>query len=355
MSDWFEDIPIELPKRGDLPMKQIKGAAWIVFVLFLLLVVLSFKPWFTVNPDEVGVVMRLGKYHRMVEPGFHWRLPRPIEIVYTPKVEQVKRIEVGFKTLSPGPPARFQHLPEEGEMLTGDENIVVSELIVQYRISDPIKYLFNVYDVHTALKAVTESVERQIIGDYAIDAALTWGRDEIQEKILAEIQKISDYYEMGVTIRLVQLQDVHAPKPVEPAFLRVTSAREDQSRFVNEAIGYKNGEIPKAEGQAQKILQESEAYRARRIAEAQGEVERFSAVLKEYQSAPVVTRTRLYLETLEKVLVGKPKVILGTDQNLLKFLNVSPLGMEAISPVEPQKPTVGRPSIMPTESRGEVR
>ncbi len=355
MSDWFENLPIDMPNRNNLPTKQIKNVMWIIVVLIVLIIVLSFKPWFTVEPDEVGVVMRLGNYHRMVDPGFHWRLPRPIEIVETPKVGQQKRVEVGFSTIDPNPPARYRHNPEEAEMLTGDENIVVSEVIVQYRISDPIKYLFNVKDVHNALKDITEAVERQIIGDYAIDAALTWGRDEIQNKVRDEIQKVCDHYEMGIMIRFVQLQDVHPPKSVEPAFLKVTSAREDQSRFVNEAIGYQNGEIPKAEGQAQKIVQESEAYRAKRIAEAKGEVQRFSAVLKEYRSAPGVTRARLYLETLENVMQGKPKVIIGTDQNLLKFLNVNPQSFGSITPVNSQQQGGGNSSDMSTRSNQEVR
>ena len=329
MEDWFEKIPIDIPTRQPLNPKQIRNVISIIVVLAVVFLIFAFKPWFIVDADEMGVVLRLGKFNRVVKPGLHWRLPRPIEIVYTPAVQEVKRIEIGFKTVNPGPPARYLHLPEESEMLTGDENIVVSEMIVQYRITDPVKYLFNVYDSHSTLKDIAEASERQVIGDYAIDAAWTWGREEIEDAILQSIQTIADQYEIGVKILKVQLQDVHPPKPVESAFLAVQNAREEQSQIINEADAYRNSEIPKAEGDVKKILQEAEAYRAERIAKSKGEVERFSALLNEYQKAPEVTRTRLYLETLEKVLAGKPKVIIGSDQDLFKFFNMSPQGFSS--------------------------
>ncbi len=338
MSDWFDDIPIDFPKGKNLQRWQIRGIGFAVVIVLLLILILSFKPWFTVEPDEVGVVIRLGKYNRLVDPGFHWRLPRPIEMVYTPKVQQVKRIEVGFQTISTGPPAKYRNIKKESQMLTGDENVVMAELSIQYRISDPIKYLFNVAKVENTLKDITESVERQVIGDYAIDAALTWGRDEIQNQIKEKIQEVCNQYEMGVQIGLVQLQDTYPPAPVEPAFLAVWSAREDQSRFVNEAEGYRNSEIPKAEGKVQQIIQEAEAFEAERVAKAKGEVERFSALLNEYRKAPDVLRARLYLETLEKVLPGKSKVILEADQDVFKFLNLNSGG---IGPVFSNKAKTG--------------
>ncbi len=330
MADWFEELSVDTGRspKNKLPVQQLRLVVIGSIFLFLLLLLFLFKPWFTVKTDEVGIVLRLGKYNRLANPGIHLRLPRPIETVIIQPVEKVKRIEVGFRTIDTGPPASYRHVNEEAQMLTGDENVLISEIIVQYRISDPIKYSFNVYDVDNTLKGIIEAVERQVIGDYAIDAALTWGRVEIENEILQEVQAICDHYEMGVVILKVQLQDTHAPEPVEPAFLAVTSAREDQSRFINEAQGYRNSEIPKAEGEARQIIEKAEAYRAERVNRSQGSVERFSQILEEYKNAPEVTRTRLYLETLEKVLANNPKVIISgqQDEGVLKFMNISPQG-----------------------------
>ncbi len=331
MGDWFEQIPIDEIKKGnkgnkpniEFPKWDPKYL-WIIIVAVIFLLILIFKPWYRVEPGEVGVVMRFGKYNRTVSPGFHFRLPRPIETVLTPDVQQVRRIEIGFRTIDPGPPARYQKVLEESQMLTGDENVVIAEVIVQYRVAEPIDYLFNVYQVNDALKDITEAALRQVIGDYAIDAALTWGREEIANNVQEIVQKVSDQYGMGLHIRAVRLQETHAPEPVEPAFLEVVNSREDQSRFINEAAAYRNSEIPKAEGKVQEILQEAEAYKVERIAKSKGDVERFSRLLQEYRSAPDVMRTRLYMETMEKVLAGKSKIINSSNQDLFKLLNVTP-------------------------------
>lgn len=333
MSDWFEKIPID-----DIRKKQQGGGkgpkieipewnpkySWIIILVVVVLAVLIFKPWYTVEPGEVGVVMRFGEYNRTVTPGFHFRLPRPIETVETPNVEQVRQVEIGYETINPGPPAQYRKILEESQMLTGDENVVIAEVSVQYRVSDPVAYLFNVADVHDTLKDLSEAALRQVVGDYAIDAALTWGRSEIEGKILDIVQEVSEEYGMGVHIMSVLLQETHPPAPVEPAFLAVVSSREDQSRFINEADAYRNGEIPKAEGQVRSILEEAEAYRVERITKAQGDIERFDKLLDEYRSSPDVMKTRLYMETMEKVLSGKPKMINGSSQDLLKLFNVTP-------------------------------
>lgn len=328
--DKFDDIPFEElrranPQQPNFNMPEWKSSyTWYAVVILIILVILVFKPWYTVQPGEVGVVMRFGKYNRTVTPGFHFRLPRPIEMVETPNVEQIRRVEVGFETVDPGPPARYRSIQEESRMLTGDENVVIAEMIVQYRVSDPQDYLFNVYDVHNTIKDISESALRQVIGDYAIDAALTWGRAEIEGKITDIIQQVSDQYKMGVNINNVRLQSTHPPEEVEPAFLSVVSSREDKSRFINEADSYRNSQIPQAEGEAKSILLEAEAYRVERVASAKGEVERFSALLREYRRAPEIMQTRMYMEMMEKVLVDKPKLISGSNQNVMKLLNISP-------------------------------
>ncbi len=288
------------------------------------IVLVSFRPWFIVGPGEVGVVLRLGKVHRVVQPGFHYRFPPPIETVFVPNVLLLRRIEVGFRSNPRSPSAEPVTVPEESIMLTGDENIIVAKTVVQYKIADPVKYLFNVNNVESTLKDIAEAAQRQVIGDFPIEAALTERRDQLQAQIQDIIEKISSEYQMGVQIEGVNLQDTHPPEAVEPAFAEVFNAREDQARVEREAEGYENKEIPRAEGEARKIFQEAEAYKAERIAKAQGEVERFHALLATYRGSPEVTRRRLYLETLEKVLQGKPKVIVDSEEGLLKFMNLSP-------------------------------
>lgn len=339
--DWFKELPIEEQKRRKEQMAKMQPPAWMkkwgltaIVLIILFFGVLVFRPWVTVDTDEVGVVLRLGKFNRTLGPGFHLRLPPPVELIYTPKVTQIKRIEIGFRTVGNN---QFQDVEDESYMLTGDENIASVELVVQYRISDPAKYLFTTADVEETVKDITESAMRKVVGDYPIDAVLTDRRAEIANKIREEIQILCDDYNLGVTLQTqVQLQTVDVPPEVQPAFRQVVSARENQIRYVNEAEGYSNSEIPKAEGKVQELLQEAEAYRVKRIAEAQGSVERFAAVLREYEAAPEVTKTRLYFETMEKVLEGKPKMIIGTESqgDVLKFLNVSP-GMAPALPVAP--------------------
>ena len=341
--DWFEELPLEEQKRRKEQMTgNIEPPAWmkkwvptilILFIVFFGMMV--FRPWVTIDTDEIGVVLRLGKFNRTLDPGFHFRLPPPVELIYTPKVTQIKRIEIGFRTRANN---TFEEVANESYMLTGDENIASVELVVQYRISDPVKYLFTTEDVDETVKDITESAMRKVVGDYPIDAVLTDRRVEIATKIRTEIQELCDQYNLGVTLESqVQLQSVDVPPEVQPAFRRVVSARENQIRFVNVAEGYRNSEVPKAEGKVQELLQEAEAYRVKRIAESQGSVERFAAVLREYEAAPEVTKTRLYFETMEKVLEGKPKMIIGTQTqgDVLKFLNVSPSGLAPALPIAP--------------------
>lgn len=354
MADWFEQLPIE-GKKDDFKLPEIDWRKWsgIVLVVLAILLLLTFKPWFTVQPGEVGVVLRLGKYNRTVEPGFHFRLPRPVETVYMPNVELVRRVEVGFRTNPDNPSAPPQSIPVESEMLTGDENVIVAHLNLQYQISDAPKYLFNVFDVENTLTDVAESVERLVIGDNAIDAALTERRVDIQQQIKLTIQEICDRYGMGIRITLINLQKTHAPGKVEPAFQEVFDAREDKQRFIYEADGYRKSELPRAQGKVQQILQTAEAYHAKRIAEAQGEVERFSALLKAYRNAPEVTRQRLYLETLEKTLAGKFKIIVDDGGGTVKLLN---LNAQSLMPPKPATtPTPSQDDLFQTSKRVSPR
>lgn len=294
-----------------------------VYALFVILVAYLASGVYVVGPDEVGVVRRLGSYNRTVPPGIHYRLPYPFESVARPKITEVRRVEIGFRTLSPGPPPRYALVPEESLMLTGDENIVSCQFIVQFRISDPYQYLFRIKDPEKAVKNAAEAALREVVGKKTIDEVLTTGRAEVQEETKNLLQEILDRYEAGIRILAVQLQDVQPPQEVVSAFKDVASAREDKVRFINEAEAYRNQILPQARGEAARIIQEAEAYRETVIRRAEGEVARFLAVLKEYEANPEVTRRRLRLEALEEVLPKVKKFVFDEEEaakGTLKFL-----------------------------------
>ena len=284
--------------------------------------------------------MRFGKYNRTVASGPHIRLPYPIESHLTPKVTQVQRIEVGFRS----PPnvssvqSQVRPVPEEANMLTSDENIVTVQFIIQYRIADSRKYLFNLARQHETVKSAGEAAMREAIGKSRIDAALTEGKVDIQLETQQLLQTILDRYDSGISVLAVQMQDVHVPKEVMTAFRDVASAREDKVRSTNLADAYRNQLIPEAQGMAARIINEAEAYRETAIRRAQGEGERFLAVLSEYNKAQDVTRKRMYIEAMESILgaVGIEKIILPKELggNLLPIL---PLGGGVQgTPIQPQ-------------------
>lgn len=289
----------------------------------IVLVVYLMTGIYTVGPDEQGVIKRFGKFVAVATPGLHYHLPFPVETVSTPKVTEVKRIEIGFRTIDPGAPARYSSVEDEASMLTGDENIVNIELIVQYRIKDAADYLFKVKDPDETVRSAAQAALRQVVGSQTIDNVLTTGKFAIQEETMNTLQGLLDSYEAGIVVLAVQLQDVHPPAETMDAFKDVASAKEDKVKFVNEAEGYANDIIPKARGEAEKILREAEAYNAARIALAEGEAQRFTAVLKEYRQGEEVTRTRLYLETMERILPGMEKYIMDSEGDLLKLLDLS--------------------------------
>ncbi len=279
--------------------------------------------FYIVDADEQGVIKRFGKYNRTQKPGVHFKLPWPIEKVQKPKVTEVKRIEIGFRTIDPGPPASYKHLPEESLMLTGDLNIVSSEFIVQYRIKNAEEYLFNVKDVGTAIRDAAEAAKRQVVGDKEVDFVLTVGKAEIQEEVRSLLQEIMDSYGAGIHIVAVQLQDVEPPKPVIGAFKDVASAKEDRDKFINQAEAYRNEILPTAQGEAKKLLNEAEAYKAEKVNRAKGEADRFTMILEESKKSEDVTRKRLYLETMESVFSGMDKFIIDSkNSSSLNFLEL---------------------------------
>ncbi|MFQ5912525.1 MAG: FtsH protease activity modulator HflK [Nitrospinota bacterium] len=303
-----------------LPNLRGKGI-WYGVAAVVVIVLLS--GIYQVGPDEKGVVMRFGRVVRRASPGFNYRLPF-FETVERPKVLESKREEIGFRTLDPGPPARYADRPQESLMLTGDENIVDVDMIIQYVISDEYKYLFAVKDPRGTVRDAAEAALREVIGSKVIDEALTTGKPQIQVETMALIQKILDSYDSGIHVTAVQLQDVHPPKEVSAAFIDVASAKEDKNRIVREADGYRNAVIPETRGKAAQVINRAEAYRAEKIRMATGDANRFKQVLKEYLKAKDVTRKRLYLETMEEILPGITKIIL--DQEKSGVLPILPLG-----------------------------
>jgi len=302
-------VPEKLLTLGILPISGIALIFWL------------FTGVYTVGPDEVGVVQRFGKYDRTVQSGLNYHMPFPIETVKTPKVTEVKRIEVGFRTVGKN---QYRTVERESLMLTGDENIVDAELIVQYKIKEPINYLFNFVGPELTMREAAEASLRTVVGRHNIDEALTSGKLMIQEETKELLQSILDKYETGAQVVAVQLQDVSPPKQVIDAFKDVASAKEDKNRMINEAEGYRNDIIPKARGEAQAMIREAEGFREARIARAEGDVAKFKAILKEYSKAKDVTRERLYLEAMEEILPGIEKYIVpnGEDGNLLNLLNL---------------------------------
>jgi len=312
-----------------------KALWWLAGGVFLLWMLSGI---YIVDPDEEGVVLRFGKYHRTVPPGPHYRLPFPIESVDTPKVTQVQRVEVGFRSLARtgGGQQQVRPVPEEAYTLTGDENIVNVQFSVQYRIRDAVEFLFRVTNQAAVVQNAAEAAMREVIGTSEIDSALTDGKLRIQEDATRLLQSILDRYEVGVEVIAVQLQDVHPPQDVIEAFKDVASAREDKIRIINEAEAYRNEILPKARGQAAEMVNQAQAYRAARIRAAEGEAGRFAAVLVEYQKAKDVTKKRLYYETMEEILSATDleKIILppGAADRTLPLLPIDVLGNRPARP-----------------------
>ncbi len=333
-----EEVYGERSKKPKLPSFFSSKSFILTLVVLVILVYLSTSMVFMVGPDEEGLVLRFGKYVRSERPGIHVKMPVPFETVTIVKVTEVKRIEVGFRTVSyTGGSANYRYIPEEALMLTGDENIVSIEMIVQYKIKNAYNYVFKVIKPDKLLKIATESALRQVIGNSMIDKVLTVGKYEVQEEVKQLLQRISDKYLLGLKIIGVQLQDVTPPKEVEAAFKDVASAKEDKNRYINEAEGYKNDVLPKTRGEAVRVIKEAESYKISIIKRAEGDVQRFLKMLAEYKKNENITKERLYLETMEEVMKHAKTTVVDANAiniNLINFpqgSNPGLLGTGAIS------------------------
>ena len=266
--------------------------------------------FYRVQPDEQGVVLRFGQWVATTQPGLNYHLPVPIETALTPKVTRVNRIDVGFRSASEtGRGAAIRDVSEESLMLTGDENIVDIDFTVFWVIKDAGEFLFNIQRPITTVKAVAESAMREVIGKTNIQSALTEGRQPIEVATGELIQTTLDGYKSGIQITQVKLQKVDPPGAVIDAFRDVQAARADLERQRNEAEAYANDIIPRARGESEQIVQQAQAYKQEVVADAEGKAARFTAVYKEYAQAKDVTRRRMYLETMERILGGMTKII----------------------------------------------
>ncbi|MET0301174.1 MAG: FtsH protease activity modulator HflK [Methyloceanibacter sp.] len=326
--------------RQAIPGGRMGGPLAILLTVVIVALVGFFGFTVRVNPDELGIVLRFGKYVRQLPPGLNFRWPYPVEQVELPKVTRINRIEVGMRGSSDVRDASstIRDVPEESLMLTGDENIVDVDFVVFWRIADAPDFLFNIQNPEGTVKAVAESSMREIVGQNDIEPILTEARAKTEADVQQLMQKILDSYGAGVQVTQVQLQKVDPPAQVIDAFRDVQAARADQERLQNEAQAYANRIIPEARGEAERILQSAQGYRDQVIAEAKGQGDRFTKVYEQYKKAPDVTRQRIFIETMEKVLGGADKVIVDdkTGPGVVPFLPLSEFTTKP-SQAEPQE------------------
>jgi membrane protease subunit HflK len=318
---------IKIPK---LQVPRLPGGAVRSIVVVAVLLLIAFTSFYTVGPEEIGVVLRLGKVVRNSDPGLHAKLPFAIERVIKVPIQRQLKEEFGFQTVSAGVRSQFSVRGREAEanMLTGDLNAAVVEWVVQYRIVDPYKYLFRVRNVRDTFRAMTEAVMRKIVGDRTVNEVLTVGRAEIADLVEQGLQGLCDQYENGIHVDQVVLQDVNPPDPVKPSFNEVNQAQQEKEKLINEAQSEYNKVIPRARGEAQQTIQEAEGYALNRVNTARGDSARFVAVYEEYRKAPDVTRKRIYLETMNKILPQvQRKVVIDEDlRSVLPLLNLEAVG-----------------------------
>jgi membrane protease subunit HflK len=305
----------ELLRRGQDRMRSLLPGGMGSMRGFLLIGLVAVGVWlasgfYTVQPEQLGIVLRFGKYVRDAEPGLRYHLPAPIERALKPNVTRENRVEVGFRSVQEGRAVSSRDLAEESLMLTGDENIVDIGFTVFWKIKDAKRFLFGVREPEALVKVAAESAMREVVGQTPIQQALTEGRDKIEVDTATLLQKLLDNYGAGIEIRRVQLLAVDPPAQVVDAFNDVQRARADRERLRNEAEAYRNDIIPRARGDAERLLQEAQAYREEVTNRAQGDAKRFQSVYQAYLANKDVTAQRMYLETMEQVLKNTNKVIL---------------------------------------------
>ena len=326
--EWKENVPTPGEIINIDNKIVFKYISWIILGLFILVGLKG--AIYSIGPDEVGVIQRFGKYVDLSSPGLHVKIPYGVDKVTPIKVEKVYKMGFGLKTTEPGARTRYPSGDYRGEslMLTGDLNILDVRWIVQFKIKDPVKLLFATRNPDENIHDISEVVMRRFVGDYSVDEVLTNKREEIDDLAQQEIQRILDIYNVGVQIVTVKLLDVNPPEKVKPAFNEVNEAKQEKEKMINQAWEQYNKVIPKAKGTAEKTIREAEGYAMDKINRAKGESARFLATLEEYKKVPDITKKRLYLETLMRVLPNaKEKYIIDSQQkSILPLLDVNRQG-----------------------------
>lgn len=315
------------PNVQDMMKKfSLKGGLFRSAILILLIALFLLTSWFTVGPEEAGVILRFGKYNRTVYSGLHFKIPFGVEEIYKVPIERQLKQEFGFRTLKSGVHTSYSNesYDEESVMLTGDLNVAVVEWIVQYRVKDPYRYLFKVRNPNQTLRDMTEATMRNIVGDRTVNEILTVGRQEISTEVENKLQSLCDQYETGIRIDQVVLQDVTPPEKVKPSFNEVNEAQQDREKLINQAMSQYNQVIPKARGEAKQTIEVAEGYALDRVNRAKGEANRFLALFEEYRKAKDITKKRIYLETMNKVLpkAGQKYVIDKDASGVLPLLQL---------------------------------
>ncbi len=304
-------------------------------IIGLFVIVMAFQSFFTVETEEVGVIMRFGKYVSEAKPGLNFKAPFIDRVEYVPVQRQLKQ-EFGYRTTSSGINSKYKKAGYSGEslMLTGDLNLGDVEWVVQYRIDNPYNYLFKVRNADETLRDVSEAAMRQVVGDRTVNEVLTVGRAEVATQVEIILQEICNEYEMGIKIEQVVLQDANPPDPVKPSFNGVNEAQQQRETLINQARADYNRIIPRAKGESLETVQKSEGYALDRVNRAQGEVSKFNDLYAEYIKAPEVTKTRIFLETMEDILPKMGQKIITDEKgnSVIPLLQLQMNGAKVTTP-----------------------
>jgi membrane protease subunit HflK len=296
--------------------------------LAILALVLVFTSFYTLDPEEIGVVVRFGRFARTAEPGLHFKAPLGVERVIKVPVQRQLKEEFGFRTVRSDVRSEFsaRGVGDESNMLTGDLNAAVVEWVVQFRVVDPYKYLFRVRNVTETFRAMSEAVMRRVVGDRTVNEVLTVGRSEVASLVEQELQAMCEQYETGIKVEQVVLQDVNPPDPVKPSFNEVNQAQQEREKLINQAQSEYNQVVPRAAGEAEMAIQQAAGYALDRVNRARGDASRFAQYYEAYRQAPEVTRKRIYLETMGQILPKvERKLVVDEDvRGVLPLLNLEP-------------------------------